>query len=119
MQTLIITILVILVVGFILATLVLEPAIIITALNITPTTFRLYKPKNQGQYFLQIRVFYIYYYIYKYQDDFNLCITSDRFCIHYPNHLIISNKREVIFDNRYEIIKFFSDNSSPSDKINL
>ena len=118
LQIIIITVFTLIVLAIAGLSLLTNPSGIIAAFKITPKVFRLHKPKDQGIYYLQLRLFYKYYYIYRTKNDYNLTIFHDRFCINYPNHLILYNKNKV-FDDRYEIVKFFSEDSSPEDSITL
>lgn len=118
LQIFIITMFSLIVLGIVAYALLANPSSIISAFKITPKVFRLHKPKNSRSYYLQLRLFYKYYYIYKSKDDYNLCIYHDRFCIKYANHLILSDKQKI-FDERYEVVKFFSEDSNPEDSIKL
>jgi len=102
----------------IISSMIIEPLAMLLAFRVQPKTFRLHKPKNDNNYYLQVRLFFIYYYVYRTLDDYNITLHLDKFCLNYPNHIIIS-KRKMIFDDRYKVIKFFSDMSNPSDNINL
>lgn len=97
---------------------IVEPTTLVFLLKITPKKFRLHKPKLQGKYYLQLKLLFRWYYIHKTVDEYGLYITSDKFSIRYPNHYIIS-KEQDIYNDRYDIIKFFSDTGSPEDNIKL
>lgn len=106
------------IVFLILISIIYEPIIAIMAFKIRLKTFRLHKPKNDNKYYLQIRLFFTWYYIYKSIDSYNLAIYPDRFCINYNNYIIVSKKNNILND-KYEIIKSFSNETEPEDNINL
>lgn len=97
-----------------------DPISLYKVINKNVKTFRIYKPRNSSYYYLQVRVLFIYYYIEytKHNESYNLLFFKDIWCIKTYNHLI-TNKKEEIYNKRYDIIKFFSDTSSPEDIIKL
>lgn len=120
MITAIIIAMVIFIVVCIISTIYVEPSIYITLFHITPKTFRLHKPKDSSHYFLQVRVLWVYYFIYKStNNDYMLYLAYDNFSLYYEDHYILSSDCKEIYRDRYNIIKYFSDNTKPIDNINL
>lgn len=117
-MTIFIILLTIIIVLLIVGSFIAEPNLILFIFRVSPKKFRLHKPQNEADYYLQVRIWYVYYYIYKNKDDYSVYLNFDKNCIKYSNHYIISMEKKI-YDDRYEIIKYFSDTSSPEDNIKL
>lgn len=99
--------------------LVLNPIITINFFKIKNFKFRVHKKKLNNYYYLQMRVCGIWYFIDKWSDDYILDINSSNKSIKYASHNLLEAKRNIIYDHRWEILKYFADTGSPDDIQNI
>lgn len=113
------TILIIILLVLLITLTILNPHYIINKLNINNFKFRLKKNKESNLYYIQIRILYLWYYVDKYKDEYLLSFYFFDTCLNYPSHHLTNSKRSKILDDRWEIIKYLSDTSSPKDIQNI
>lgn len=116
--------LIVLIIGSILGLLIIKPTEIVVLLSkwYQPRKFRVDKPDGSNHYYLQIKIFIFYYYIFRYKNtaEYTLLYFKDKSCIKYASHYIINETDINKYKNdRWEVIKFFSDTSNPKDTIYL
>lgn len=107
-----------LVIFFLILGIVLEPEVLINTFQIRLQKFKIKKAKDSRDYYLAVKVLWRYYYIRYSYDMYFLCYSAKNDCIKYSNSMILKDQ-EKIFNDRYNIIKYFSPYASPQDSINL
>lgn len=104
---------------FLIAILMLNPSINIEIFKLNSFKFRVKKKRLDNYYYLQMRVCGIWYFIDRYRDDFILDVNSGPKSIHYPSHYLTEFKNKKIYDDRWEVLKYFSDTGNPDDTQNI
>lgn len=92
------------------------PIIAIEIFKIENFKFKLRKIAKNNNYYLQIRIFYIWYYIDASFDKYTPVKHINIFCLKYDMKDILKKK---MWNDRWEIIKYYSEISSPKDEINI
>lgn len=82
-----------------------DPVSIIILFSINLKQFRLHKDK--GKYYIQIRLFWTWYYIHKFNNEYTLYLWSDYYTMIYSNDLIFFSNKQVLLEERDNIIKYF------------
>jgi len=92
-----------------LVTIIVNPSSIILLFGLKPDVFRLKKKNND--YCIQVRVFYIWYYIHKHYNYYELYYFYNYYSLKLPEHTIFNKDAELMILELEDIMNYFKTNN--------